>query len=58
MKSDLPHKINLICDNVLKLSEIKKMFLWDFKQREILISYLQELKEILLYELEKNYNEK
>lgn len=58
MKSDLPHKINLICDNVLKLSEIKKMFLWDVKQKEILNSYLQELKDILLYELEKNYNEK
>ena len=58
MKTGLPYKINLLCDNILKLSEVKKKYLLDTKEQKLITVYLEDLKYMILEELEVIYNEK
>ena len=58
MKTGLVYKINLLCDNILKLSEVKKKYLLDIKEQKLITVYLEDLKYMILEELEVIYNEK
>ena len=58
MKTGLVYKINLLSDNILKLTEVKKKYLLDVKEQKIISSYLEDLKCMILEELEVIYNEK
>ena len=44
MKESLLYKINILCDTILKLFDIKKLYLLDKYQKDLFNSYLQSLK--------------
>ena len=53
MKESLLYKINILCDTISKLIEVRKIYLWDKEQKEIFNSYLEDLKSYLLELMEK-----
>ena len=57
MKESFLYKINILCDTISKLIEVKKIYLWDKYQKDLFNSYLEYLKLYLLELMEIN-NEK
>lgn len=58
MKESILYKINILCDTIDKLNNVRKLYLWDKEQKEILNSYLENSKSYLLELLGRIENEK